>query len=337
MENFEPSKLHNILFSNIVPKLRWNGIDDIDSLKEESRLKLIELLGIGNIKKAENDDFRIVEKSSIGKNNYIHFIFQSEENYYVNAHLLYPSKGDKFKLCIGMQGHVSGAHISLDIGKFKNDDNYIRNEGCNFSIQAVSHGYCGLAIEQRCFGENGGNKEHGYTNCTHSTMTALLMGRTTIAERVFDIQRTIDIIEKYFSDLVSLDDSILMGQSGGGTATFYTACLEDRIKVFVPSGAVCTFQDSIVEIEHCPCNYIPSLGNYFDMGDLGILIAPKKLIVAHGRYDRIFPIDGVIKTFNRIKTFYDYLGKSDNCALVIGERDHVFYPNETWEAIEKMI
>ena len=100
---------------------------------------------------------------------------------------------------------------------------------------------------------------------------------------------------------------------------------------------MCTFKDSIVNLEHCCCNYIPGLGKYFDMGDLGILIAPKKLVVAHGTYDRIFPVKATIETFERIKSFYDYLGEGEKCKLVIGKRDHVFYPEETWSAIEELL
>lgn len=45
--------------------------------------------------------------------------------------------------------------------------------------------------------------------------------------------------ESNFSDLVDLDKIMLMGNSGGGTATAYTAIFEDRVKIAIPSCAVC--------------------------------------------------------------------------------------------------
>ena len=103
-------------------------------------------------------------------------------------------------------------------------------------------------MEQRNFGECGG-KDNGETNCYNSSMAALLIGRTTIGERCWDISRGIDILEKEFADIYS-GYLICMGNSGGGTATFYASCLEDRINASMPSCAVCSFDDSIGAMRH---------------------------------------------------------------------------------------
>ena len=41
----------------------------------------------------------------------------------------------------------------------------------------------------------------------------------------------IDVIEKQFADKINANKICVMGNSGGGTATAYTAALEDRIVV----------------------------------------------------------------------------------------------------------
>ena len=158
--------------------------------------------------------------------------------------------------------------------------------------------------------------------------------RTTIAERVTDISCAIDAIEEHFPAL-DADNIVVMGHSGGGTATFYAACLEPRIKLAVASCAVCTYKDSIAAMHHCVCNFIPNIAKYFDMGDLGGLIAPRKLIVVNGEVDNIFPKCGVDESYEIIEKLYAAAGAPDNCAHVMGNGGHRFYADPVWPIIHK--
>ena len=72
------------------------------------------------------------------------------------------------------------------------------------------------------------------------------------------------------------------------------------------------------------------------MGDLAGLIAPRKLVIAAGEKDGIFPIDATKKTFEKIKFIYDSIGKGENCALVVGERGHLNYADLLWEKYNQM-
>ncbi len=58
---------------------------------------------------------------------------------------------------MGIQGHVSGAHIGLGIKKFDYDESYINEDHFDYSKQCIDYGFIGLAIEQRGYGENGGH------------------------------------------------------------------------------------------------------------------------------------------------------------------------------------
>ena len=107
-------------------------------------------------------------------------------------------------------------------------------------------------------------------------MVAMLMGRTLIGERIWDISRAIDILE-HFSE-IDMERVAIIGNSGGGTVAFYAACMDERIKVVMPSCSVCTYKCSTTATRHCTCNYILGTAKYFDMGDLSCLIAPRKLI-----------------------------------------------------------
>jgi dienelactone hydrolase len=166
-------------------------------------------------------------------------------------------------------------------------------------------------------------------------MSALLYGRTTIGERVFDISRAIDMATKNFS-FIDEEKIACMGNSGGGTATIYAAALEERIKVAMPSCSLCTYKDSIGAMYHCTCNYIPGIALDFDMGDLCGLIAPRSLVVVSGAKDSIFPRHGVIESVEVARKYYAAAGVSDGIAWIEGPEGHRFYAALSWPTFHKM-
>ena len=149
--------------------------------------------------------------------------------------------------------------------------------------------------------------------------------------------RLIDVIETELTAYADPKNIICLGNSGGGTATFYAACMEPRIRIAVPSCAVCTYEDSIMAMHHCACNYIPSIRKYFEMGDLGCLIAPRGLVVVSGKEDKIFPIHGAKASFDVIRSAYEKAGKADLCHMVVGNGGHQFYPVEAWPVIQQLL
>ncbi|MFQ9798748.1 MAG: hypothetical protein ACLR23_07140 [Clostridia bacterium] len=78
-----------------------------------------------------------------------------------------------------------------------------------------------------------------------------------------DIQRLIDLLETGVFPQIDVSQICCMGNSAGGTATFYAACMDSRIRFAMPSCSVCTYEDSIAKVSHCTCNYIPGILHYF--------------------------------------------------------------------------
>jgi hypothetical protein len=75
---------------------------------------------------------------------------------------------------------------------------------------------------------------------------------------------------------------------------------------------------------------------YFEMGDLAGLIAPRILVVAAGREDDIFPLEGTKEAFNQAARLYLHAGVPQNCALVIGEGGHLNYADHLWQKLHEM-
>ena len=205
--------------------------------------------------------------------------------------------------------------------------------GVGGAVSGCGPAFCALVIEARNFGES---SLEGYgTSCTEAAKIALLAGRTLIGERVWDAMRILDGVAECFPR-VDMTDIVCTGNSGGGTVTYYLACLDERITSAAPSCSVCTFEASIAAMPHCLCNHVPSIRKYFEMGDLAGLIAPRKLVVAAGKNDEIFPLPGVKEAYGVIEKAYRAAGAENNCALVIGEGGHLNYADLIWEKLHEM-
>ena len=316
----------------MIPSMAYDG-EDVAAWQKTAKEKLAELLGLDRFERCD-PDLKIEFSEKTDGATEIRFTFQSEEGYRVPCHLLIPEGVSDPPVMICLQGHSTGMHISLGRAKFPGDEATIGGDR-DFAVRAVKEGFAAVALEQRDFGECGAGNNGG-PGCYESSMNAILMGRTTIGERVWDVMRLIDVLESDFSDKVDTSCICLMGNSGGGTTTIYTAALEKRLALAMPSCAVSSYRDSIGSVYHCSCNYVPRICEFFDMGDLICMAAPTPYIQVNGRDDGIFPIDAASEVFKHGKRAYDALGKGDMAVHIIGGAGHRFYADESWPEVHRL-
>jgi len=324
----KPDLCHEEAFKALKPILAFNDAYDFSEYQGKVRAKFLELLGDMPEKVPANVCVEYEEEHD----TYIdrRFIFDTEQYAKVPCHLWIPKDGKaKHGVVICLQGHSTGMHISMGKAIYENDAASISGGDRDFARQIVKEGYAALVLEQRAFGERKSDKLTGSTTCAHPSMVALLLGRTMIGERVWDVSRAIDALDA-FANEIDTEKIAIMGNSGGGTCSFYAACFDERIKIVMPSCAVCTYRDSIAAMSHCTCNYIPNAAKYFDMGDLSILIAPRPFIIVCGQNDRIFPIHGVKETYDIVSRIYEKAGVPNNCKLIVGPEGHRFYADLSW-------
>ena len=141
----------------------------------------MELLGLPF--KSCDTKFRVEYKEDRGDFMETRFDFQSEDGFYVPCHFLSPKNvSGHLPLVVCLAGHGTGMHLNLGRAKYPQDEEKLKLIDRATAIRAVKEGYCALVKEQRCFGELGGTEKGA--DCTVSSMAALLIGRTTIGERV---------------------------------------------------------------------------------------------------------------------------------------------------------
>ncbi len=135
----------------------------------------------------------------------------------------------------------------------------------DFGIALCRRGFAVAAPEITCFGERQSDfsnlnrafgQEAPYT-CHHTATMAFHLGGSAVGLRVMDGVRLVDYLESRSE--VDTNRLGAMGISGGGMHTFFSTCIDPRIRACVISGYFCPWKDSIFGMHHCTCNYVPGL------------------------------------------------------------------------------
>jgi dienelactone hydrolase len=187
----------------------------------------------------------------------------------------------------------------------------------DFAVALCRRGFFVAAPEISCFGERLADFSHldpsigqeaPYT-CTHTAMLAFTLGGSVVGLRVRDGRRLVDYLAA--RPEVDLQRLGAMGISGGGMHTFFSTCVDERIKACVVSGYFSPYKDSILGMHHCACNFVPGLARFGEIYDLAGLIAPRPMLIEAGAHDPIFPFDAVQRAVARTREVYAVFGAQD--------------------------
>ena len=333
--NSSPSLYHRHLMDNMTQELSFSG-GNLSLWQSELRSKLCKLLGYYQSKKTELN-IRSLWKKKHELGSIEKIVFTSEPYCDAIAYVCLPDiSSPPYKFFICLQGHTSGAHNSIAVD-FNDPNKTIEVQGdLDFGINCMKNGFAALCIEQRCFGERKETSSARRANdtCHDAAVHALMLGKTILGERVYDVERGLDYLATR-NDVAKIG---IMGNSGGGYVSIYAAALfSDRLGYCMPSCSFCTFKGSIMSLSHCVDNYIPGMLKYAEMYDVMGLFAPKPVFIVAGKDDPLFPLESVKEAFAKLKEIYKAAGAEDNCHLIIGNGKHRFYSADAWPLITKII
>ena len=266
---------------------------------------------------------------------------EPEPDVHIPFWLLKPKQGKRFPLAVTPHGHENG-DTYVGIGDNEHSRLQIEQQDQNVAVQAVERGFLTIAPAARALGSNPANyriadigDRHGGRDCTCHNWQVMIVGRTMLGERVWDLMKILDWALTL--DEVDADRVLMTGNSGGGMATAHTAACDERITVAVPCCAYNNYISPQGTLRHCPCNTVPGLLDFGEYWDVAGLIAPRHLLTVNGRHDGLHPVDEVDHAVSRLKTVYEAGGASERYEHRYGDAGHRFYAHLMWPWIEQII
>ena len=288
------------------------ALEDWESRRGEYRRQLQEMLGLDPLPTktpleptvtgtVAHDDFTVEN---------LHF--QSRPGLYVTGNLYLPKGAIKpAPAILYVCGH---APVKKDGISYGNKTKY-QHHGEWFA----RHGYVCLTIDTLQFGEIEGI-HHG----THhlNRWWWLSRGYTPAGVEAWNCIRAIDYLQS--RPEVDGEKIGMTGRSGGGAYSWWAAAIDDRVKAAVPVAGITDLDNHVVDgcVEnHCDCMFAVNTFRW-DYPLVAALVAPRPLLIANTDNDGIFPLDGVVRTYEKAKRIYDLYGAGDKIGLTIAPGGH---------------
>lgn len=262
------------------------------------------------------------------------YTIETAPGLYVPAFLLIPDGLDKPRpaiLC--SHGHGIGMNALVGLTEEGKPRQYKQGYQHDFALQAVKAGFVALAFDQCGFGRRRDIDFHKaqkmWNHCEQPSKNALHWGMTMTGIRVWDAMRMIDFLQSLPE--VEPDKIGMVGISGGGRVTQFTAALDDRVKAACVSGYCNRYADCILAIHHCIDNYVPALGALADNDDVACLITPRPLLIESGTEDPIFPIAATRAAIRKLRRCYRLHDAGPMLDTDLFEGKHEFSGAKTWD------
>lgn len=333
---FSPSVYHKELLKNIKPELAFGARSGADAAAHQVlvRKKFAELICCDPSNRPAEVARQTVAKKRCAYGTIEKIVYRSCDARDVPALLCLPDKPPSDTVFICLQGHNGdGMHISISADP---QDWNIEKPAAgdrDFALGCMKRGIAAFCIEQSCFGERRETEQQDRAPsfCHDAFVQALMLGKTLMGERVYDVARGIDFLRSRAETAHSKIG--IMGNSGGGTVAVYSAALLPEIDFCMPSCSFGSYSGSKMSVYQCVCGYIPGILKYMEMDDVMACFAPKPLVIVVGKDDPILPLASVTESFGRLKKVYEEMNAGGRCHLVIGDGGHRFYAEEAWRAM----
>ncbi|MFN3649157.1 MAG: alpha/beta hydrolase family protein [Armatimonadota bacterium] len=285
---------------------------DWTSRREEYRRQLFEMLGLWP--RPERTDLKA---QVTGRTEHPDFVvenvhFQSRPGLYVTGNLYLPrglTKPAPAVLYVCGHGNVKVGDVSYGA------KTYYQHHGA----WLARHGYVCLTIDTLQLGEIEGLHHGTYRE---GMWWWLARGYTPAGVEAWNSIRALD----YLQSRPEVDGERLgvTGRSGGGAYSWWLAALDERVKAAVPVAGTTDLRDHVIDgvVEgHCDCMFMVNTFRW-DYPQVAALVAPRPLLLSNTDKDTIFPLEGVVRTHEKVRRIYRLYGAEKNLGLLITEGPH---------------
>ena len=129
--------------------------------------------------------------------------------------------------------------------------------------------------------------------------------RTYAAMMLWDLMRCVDILAG--RPEVDPERIGVGGLSMGGEWTMWVATCDERLKVAVVSGWMCT-TEGVFSVRNCACWELPGFVELMDVCEVHLLVAPRPLLFESAERDGCFPIRYTRQGYARVRAGYKVFG-----------------------------
>ena len=305
-------------FESETAKLRDACLADVNTIDEwkEKRpvyhAQLLEMLGLDPM--PERTDLKATVTGRVEHEDFIveNLHYQSRPHLYVTANLYLPKKLDKpVPAILYVCGHGG---VKKDGVSYGNKVHY-RHHGAWFA----RHGYACLTIDSLQLGE--------IEAIHHGTYKYKMWwwnnrGYSSANVEAWNCIRALD----YLQSRKEVDPQRLgvTGRSGGGAYSWWIASIDDRIKAAVPVAGITDLENHVVDgtVEgHCDCMFMVNTYRW-DYPLVAAMVAPRPLMISNTDQDRIFPLDGVVRTNEKVRKVYELHKAGNDLGLLITPGPH---------------
>jgi dienelactone hydrolase len=299
-------RLADATFADVKTRADWQRV------RPELRRQLLFMLGLDPL--PEKTDLHATVTGTVDGGPFavedLHF--QSRLGLYVTANFYRPKTIDKpLPTILYLCGHSS-----------------VKRDGVSYGAKAAyqhhaawfaRHGYCCLVLDTLQLGEIEGIHHGTYRE---NMWWWISRGYTPAGVEAWNAVRALDYLET--RPEVDRTKIGVTGRSGGGAYTWWLAAIDDRPACFVPVAGMTDLENHVVDgcIEgHCDCMYmVNSFG--WDFATVAALAAPRPVLFSNTDKDKIFPLDGVVRTYAKLKRIYQLHNAADKLGLLITEGPH---------------
>lgn len=212
----------------------------------------------------------------------------------------------------------------------------IQRMNYNYGHKMAKAGFVTYAIDWMACGERNPSRKPNHRRdeprdwCNLLYLHATMLGMTSVSINVSHGLAATDFACTFpFVDKNKLG---VMGLSGGGTMTTWTALCDRRMK----AAEIICYSDlwayfGIRDINYCGMQVAPGLFKLVDLPDLQGLIAPRPLLIDIGIYDGCFLIDGAMRCFRQLEKIYQAAGARARLELDLFPGEHAWGGNKAVE------
>jgi dienelactone hydrolase len=314
---------------------------DFNAWKKTARAKVMELLCQPSDKSAFNP--KIIDEQDRGTYFARKVVFNVTDQSRVVALMLVPKGKGPFPAALLLHDHGS----KFDIGKEKliepwGDEEKIKSaKGWSAKYftnqfvgnELVARGYAVLAVDALGWGDRSG--------MNYESQQALASNFFNMGSSLAGLMAREDIRSaEFLASFPEVDKSKIaaVGFSMGAYRAWQVAALSDNISaciavcwmttikgIMVPGNNTLRGQSAFWQLH-------PGLFNYLDFPDVASLAAPKPILFYNGDQDKLFPVDAVKESYEKMRQVWKSQNAEDKFQSKIWPLNHVFFKEEQDEA-----